>query len=162
MFTRSMLHIAATFLSPFHQHGLTLMPPWISIRTPSKVWGDITHPFPNFNDCIVQVWESVISTKLQIITCRLHGAKPLPEKNVGILLIGPLGTDFSEILNEICTLSFKKMLLKMSSGSWRPVCLGPNVLQLIDVIKRPPWRLASQRALSNMRLRVKSFCEKHQ
>ena len=34
--------------------------------------------------------------------------------NVGILLIGPLGTNFSEILIKIYTFSFKKMLLKIS------------------------------------------------
>ena len=49
--------------------------------------------------------------------------------NVGILLIGPLGTNFSEILIEIHTYSFKKMHLKMSSGKWPPFCLGLNVLK---------------------------------
>ena len=46
----------------------------------------------------------------------------------GILLIGPLGTNFSEILIESITFSFKKMHLKMSSGKWQPFCLGLNVL----------------------------------
>ena len=45
-----------------------------------------------------------------------------------ILLIGPLGTNFSEILIEVFTFSFKKMHVKMSSGKWRPFCLGLNVL----------------------------------
>ena len=48
--------------------------------------------------------------------------------NAGILLIGPLGTNFNEILIEIHTFSFKKMHLKMSFAKWRPFCLGPNVL----------------------------------
>ena len=48
--------------------------------------------------------------------------------NAGILLIGPLETNFSEILSEIQSFSFKKMHLKMSSGKWRPYCLGLNVL----------------------------------
>ena len=48
--------------------------------------------------------------------------------NVGILLISPLGTNFSEMLIEIHTFSFKKTHLKMSSGKWRPFCLGLNVL----------------------------------
>ena len=48
--------------------------------------------------------------------------------NAGILLIEPLGTNFSEILIEIDTFSFKKMHLKMSSAKWRPFCLGLNVL----------------------------------
>ena len=43
--------------------------------------------------------------------------------NAGMLLIGPLGTNFSEILIEIHTLQIKKMHLKMSSGKWRPFCL---------------------------------------
>ena len=48
--------------------------------------------------------------------------------NPGILLIEPLGTDFSAILIEIHTFWLKKMHLKMSSGKWWPFCLGLNVL----------------------------------
>ena len=48
--------------------------------------------------------------------------------NAGILLIGTLGTNFSGILIEIHTFPFKKMHLKMSSGKWRPSCLGLDVL----------------------------------
>ena len=48
--------------------------------------------------------------------------------NEGVLLIGPLGTNFSETLFVINKFSFKKMHLKISSGKWRPSCLGPNVL----------------------------------
>ena len=48
--------------------------------------------------------------------------------NDGILLIGPLGTNFSEILIGIQTFSFKKMRLKISSAKWRPFCLGLNVI----------------------------------
>ena len=48
--------------------------------------------------------------------------------NAGILLIGPLGTNFSEISIEILIFSFKKMRLKVSSAKWRPFCLGLNVL----------------------------------
>ena len=48
--------------------------------------------------------------------------------NVGILLIGPLGTNFSEILMENHISSCKKMHSKMSSVICRPFCLGLNVL----------------------------------
>ena len=51
--------------------------------------------------------------------------------NAGILLIWTLGTNFSETLSEIHAFSFKKMHLKMSSGKWRPSCLGFNVLKNI-------------------------------
>ena len=53
------------------------------------------------------------------MACRLVGAKPSSKKNGGILLIGPLGTNFSEILIKIYTFSFKKMHLNMSSGKQR-------------------------------------------
>ena len=48
--------------------------------------------------------------------------------NAGILLIGPLRTNFNEIFIEIHTFSFKKIHLTMSSGKCRSFCLGPNVL----------------------------------
>ena len=49
--------------------------------------------------------------------------------NAGILLIGPLGTNFTEILLEVHTFSLKKMHSKMSSGKWWPFCLSLNVLR---------------------------------
>ena len=48
--------------------------------------------------------------------------------NVAILLIGPLGTNFSEISIEIITFPVKKMHLKTSSGNWQRFRLGLNVL----------------------------------
>ena len=48
--------------------------------------------------------------------------------NAGILLIRPLGTNFSEFLVEILIFSFKKMRLKVSSAKWRPFCLSLNLL----------------------------------
>ena len=72
--------------------------------------------------------------------------------NAGILLIGPLGTKFSEILIEINTFSFKKMHLKMSSGKWRPfvsasMCLdtqpnGRGVLSFSQQTERKPVTLS--------------------
>ena len=53
--------------------------------------------------------------------------------NAGILLIEPLGTNFSENSIEILTFSFTKMRLKVSSAKWRPFCLGLNVLKHICV-----------------------------
>ena len=48
-------------------------------------------------------------------------------KNDGMLLIGPLGTNFSWILIEIQTFSFNKMRFKVSSAKWRIFCLSLNV-----------------------------------
>ena len=54
--------------------------------------------------------------------------------NARILLIGPLGTNFSAILIEIYTFLFKKMHLKMSSRKCRPFlswsqCVNTNIAQ---------------------------------
>ena len=48
--------------------------------------------------------------------------------NAWILLIGPLGTNSSEIIIGIRTFWFNEMRLKMSSGKWLPFCLDLNVL----------------------------------
>ena len=53
--------------------------------------------------------------------------------NAGVLLIEPLRTNFGEISIEIHTFSFKEMHLKMSSGKWRPFCLGLNVLNAVSI-----------------------------
>ena len=57
--------------------------------------------------------------------------------NAGILLIEPLGTNFSEILMWIQAFSFKKMHLKMTSAKWRQFCIGINVL--MTKIPRNPY-----------------------
>ena len=56
--------------------------------------------------------------------------------NTGILLIGPLGTNFSEMLIEIHTFSFNKMHVKISSAKRRQFCLGLNVLKNQTI---PSW-----------------------
>ena len=61
--------------------------------------------------------------------------QPIIWTNAGLLLIEPLGTNFSEILIEIYTFSFKKMHLKMS-GKCRPFHLGPNVLKDLGKIEQ--------------------------
>ena len=53
----------------------------------------------------------------------------------GIMLIGPLGRNFNEILIKIHTLSFKNMHLKMLSGKWRSFCLGLKVLTYCGLVK---------------------------
>ena len=54
--------------------------------------------------------------------------------NTGILLIGPLGTNVNEISIAIHAFSFKKFHLKVSSGKWRPFCLGLNVLKFVPTV----------------------------
>ena len=54
--SRSLTHVFI-IRGPFYQHGLTLIPAWISNHMPSKVWDEITCPFPNFSGTAVEVWE---------------------------------------------------------------------------------------------------------
>ena len=69
--------------------------------------------------------------------------------NAGILLMGPLGTNFSEILIKIYTFSFRKMHLK-TSGKWRPCCLGLNVLNKVPVIPLQEDLLSITRQRTNL------------
>ena len=48
--------------------------------------------------------------------------------NVGLLSVGPMGTDSSEILIKIKEFSFKKINLKMWSAKWQPCYSCLNVL----------------------------------
>ena len=91
---------------------------WESI--PLTDWGRVTHK------CL---------SKLAIIGSD-NGLSPGRRQaiiwtNAEILLIGPLGTNFSEISIEIYKFSFKKINSKVSSGKWRPSSLGLNVLTLL-------------------------------
>ena len=82
---------------------------------------------------------SLINTEWRIyapvnytIICSANGLSPIRCQaiiwtNAGILLTGPLELNFSEMLIEIHTFSFKKMHFKMSSVKGRPFCLGLNV-----------------------------------
>ena len=58
--------------------------------------------------------------------------------NVGMLLIGPPGTNVSEHLMKSYTFPFKKMHLKMSSGEWWSNCPSLNVLTLL-LLKLLSW-----------------------
>ena len=82
---------------------------WVNSLKPDETlthWGRVTH---------------ICISKLTIIGSD-NGLSPGRRQaiiwtNAGIMLIGPLRTNFSEILIEIFTFSFKKMHLKMSSGN---------------------------------------------
>ena len=82
-------------------------------------WGRVTHI------CVSK--RTIIGSDTGLSPVRLQA---IIWTNAGILLIGPLGTNFSEILIGVQTFSFKKMHLKMSSGQCRPFCPGLNVLTL--------------------------------
>ena len=103
------------------------------VRSALTHWGRVTH---------------ICITKLTIIGSD-NGLSPGRHQaiiwtNAGILLIWPLGTNFSEILFAIYKFSFKKMHLKMSSGKWQPSCLGLNVLKkpvtyAFNSVADSPW-----------------------
>ena len=87
-------------------------------------WGRVTHI------CVIKL--TIIGSDNSLLPGRCQA---IIWTNAGLLLIGPLGTNFSEILIKILTFSFKKMRLKVSSAKQRPFCLGLNVLntQILEV-----------------------------
>ena len=111
-----------SFLSQFyHYESYRFNYNMIACRLRSGIWL-LTHWGPLTHIC---------SRKLAIIGSD-NGLSPERRQaiiwsNAGILLIGRLGTNFSESLIKIHTFSFKKMHLKMF-GKWRPFCLSLNVL----------------------------------
>ena len=73
-------------------------------------------------------------SKLSII-CSHNGLPPGQRQaviwtNVGILLIGPLGTNFNETLIKIHIFAFKKIHFEMLSGKWQPVLSGPQCVNI--------------------------------
>ena len=74
--------------------------------------------------------------------------------NAGILLIGPLGTIFSEFLVEVLIFSFKKMRLKVSYAKRRPFCLSLNELKARPMsdcmVDMRPANHAKQRPIHKM------------
>ena len=64
--------------------------------------------------------------------------QPIMWTNAGILLIGLLGINFSEILIELNTFSFRKMHFKMVSANW---CLCLNVLSCKITYQQISWSL---------------------
>ena len=96
-------------------------------------WGRVTHI------CVGNL--TIIGSDNGLSPCRRQA---IIWTSAGILLIGPSGTNFREILIEIHTFSFKKMHLKVSSANWRPFCLGLNVLNLmIDSIIERDWEVSN-------------------
>ena len=61
----------------------------------------------------------------------IFSAKPLSEWSVCLLSIGPLGTNFTEILTKIQNFSFTKMHMKISSAKRQPSCPGGDELSCI-------------------------------
>ena len=64
--------------APFYNDGLTLIPAWRSNHIPSRVWDEITYPFPNFKGCHYHdvTMESIASqiTSLTIVYSAVYSA----------------------------------------------------------------------------------------
>ena len=110
-------------------HICVTQPQWVKSTThcrqslqatcgPLTHWGRVTHI------CVIKL--AIIGSENGLSPSRRQA---IIWTNVGILLIGPWGANFGEILIEILAFSFKKMYLKMSSRKWLPFCLGLNVLK---------------------------------
>ena len=96
---------------------------WKSRQTLYRPHGTLTHWVRVTHICVGKL--SIISSDNGLSPGRRQA---IIWTNDGILSIGPLGTNFSEILIEIQTLSLKKMRLKMSSAKCCPFRFGLNVL----------------------------------
>ena len=82
--------------------------------------------------------------------------------NAGILLIGPLGTNFSEILIKIQTFSLKKIRLKMSSAKCCSFRLGLNGLTWNKIVCMGDiYRCIWMKFISMLSMYVQSGTHRH-
>ena len=124
----SLLTIHHAFINPYFMYCIT-------------VWGNT---YQTLLDPLLTHWGRVthICVGKTTIIGSDNGLSPGQRQAIiwtkaGIMLIGTLGTNFSEIWIECHSFSFQKMHMKMSSGKWRPSCLGLNVLKLQRRSVRP-------------------------
>ena len=110
-----------------------------AVRYSLFIWNHLTFRAPISHElvtCILTHWCRVMHICIGNLTIIGLDNGLLPDQChvitwtiAGILLIGPLGTNFSEILIKIRTFSFTKIHLKTLSVKQRPFCLGINVLR---------------------------------
>ena len=105
------------------------------------IYCNVKHNHDN-ESCVLTHWGRVTHICVSELTIIGSDNGLSPERrqaiiwtSAGILLIGPLGTNFSEISIAVQTFSFKKMHLKMASAKWRPLCRGLNVLSQLTLWK---------------------------
>ena len=111
--------------------------------------GSVTHSFVLVGTKHIRVSKlTVISSENDLSPDRRQA---IIWTNAGILLIGALRTNFSEILIAIDTFPFKKMHFKISPEKWRPFWLGLNVLKiplrLNILLYLSPWSTWSWRVV---------------
>ena len=82
-------------------------------RRPVKTWGRVTH-----------ICVNKLSSLVQIMACRLAGAKPLSEPMPECYYYWTFGNKLQWIYNRNLYILIQEIHLKMSPGKWRPSCLG--------------------------------------
>ena len=79
------------------------------------------------------------SPLVQIMACRLFGAKPLPESMMEYCYLAPWKQTSVKSQSKFIIV-IQEMHLKISSGKWWPFCLGLNVLIISN---QWSWKLRS-------------------
>ena len=131
-------HIRIVMLKKFHVMKYS----WCEMYWNFNTWIELhwLHYAPSIRSISCSLWSlthwgwvtHICASKITIIGSN-NGLSPGRRQaiiwtNAWILLIGPLGTNFSEMLIEIQRFSFKKMHLKMLSAKWQPSCPSHNAL----------------------------------
>ena len=108
----------------------TLHAPWLISRFNSPSSGKGYMFNSSYSAAYMRQWFG--SALIQILACRLFGAKTLSKQMLGYCH-GHLGTDFSEVLIKIQNFSFTKMHLKLSSAKWRLFSPGGDELKRLSI-----------------------------
>ena len=122
----ALITIASQVLNVLNEWDILHILPWLrkNARTDMFKVKNLTHWGRMTHICVGKL--SIIGSDNGLSPGRRQA---ITRTNAGILLIGPLGTNFSEILIGIQIFSIKEMQLKMSSAKWRPFWLGLKELK---------------------------------
>ena len=118
--------ITQTFRRPFSMifHDRENISEIINSQINITHWGRVTHI------CVSKL--TIIGSDNALSPCR-H--QDIIWTNAGILLIGPLSANSSEILIKIQNFLFTKMHLRISSAKWRPFCpVGDELIYIMSNI----------------------------
>ena len=99
----------------------------IAVTSSKSQWVNHCLPFTPLRPRDAYMHQWTMPSLVEIMACRLLGAKPLSEPMLTYSQLGHKKQNSVKHQSQF-NVSFRKMRLKMLSGKWRSFCLGLNVL----------------------------------
>ena len=123
---------------PFFKHGSTFILSSICNHMPSKVWDELTYPFPNFNGCTVEVFLEWISSF--ILHIRMAMSNYIPHIIMDVITFFPPQFQFNYV-REACPTTTPTLFTECSQirfhfcGRWY-IYINQCLLSMLVHLKR--------------------------